>query len=66
MVKGLLPIESFLLVYNQQLANKILALLGNGFKLSVVEVELRLLNLTEHFWRTSSLERQVAADKCVE
>ena len=65
-VEGLIAIESLFLVDDKQFAYKVLALLRNGFKLNVVEMEFRLLNFTEHFWRTASLERKVAADEGVE
>ena len=64
--KSALSIKSLLRVEDEEFADKVLTLIGNSFELSMVEMVIGLLNLTEDFMRIVSLKWQIATDKSVE
>ena len=54
--KSALTIKSLLGVEDEEFADKVLTLIGNSFELSMVEMVIGLLNLTEDFMSIVSLK----------
>ena len=65
-IKGFDTWKSFLLIYDEELADEVLALIRNCIEFSVLEMIVGFLNLLEHFGRVVSLERQVSTHQGVE